>query len=178
MKSLEENKKKIMQKYGFAGLNQALDLKKDDTRLLGQINDLDSKLIPVRVTDIILDNNHPKFKEYGGWNSIGIIEFELLDKPISNYQKSKAYPYFSNFKSYPLVNEIVSILKLPNRDINEISNLSTYYYLPAINLWNNQHHNIYPNPLSKSEIGFNSPTNGGTFTEKNKYTSFITFCWR
>ena len=63
-----------MQKYGFAGLNQSLDLKKDDVRLLGQINDLDSKLIPVRVTDIVLDNNHPKFKEYGGWNSIGIIE--------------------------------------------------------------------------------------------------------
>jgi len=164
-----------MQKYGFAGLNQSLDLKKDDVRLLGQINDLDSKLIPVRVTDIVLDNNHPKFKEYGGWNSIGIIEFELLDKPVNNTQKSKAYPYFSNFKNYPLVNEIVSILKLPNRDINEISNLSTYYYLPAINLWNNQHHNIYPNPLSNSEVGFNSPTNGGTFVERTNIHPLLPF---
>lgn len=164
-----------MQKYGFSGLNQSLDLKKDDSKLLGQINSLDSKLIPVRVTDIILDNNHPKFKEYGGWNSIGIIEFELIDKPISNSQKSKAYPYFSNFKNYPLVNEIVSILKLPNRDMNEMSNLSTYYYLPAINLWNNQHHNIYPNPLSKSEVGFNSPTNGGTFIERTNIHPLLPF---
>lgn len=164
-----------MQKYGFAGFNQSLDLNKDNAGLLGRINDLDSKLIPVRVTDIILDNKHPKFNYYGGWNSIGIIEFELLDKPSSNTQKSKAFPYFSNIKQYPLVNEIVSVLLLPNRDINEISNLSQYYYLPPINLWNNQHHNAYPNPLSNEEIDFNSPSNGGTFNERTNIHPLLPF---
>ena len=29
-----------------------------------------------RVTDIILDSSHPKFKSYGEWNGIGTIFFE------------------------------------------------------------------------------------------------------
>jgi len=164
-----------MQKYGFAGLNQSLDLNKDNAGLLGQISSLDSKLVSARVTDIILDNNHPRFEEYGNWNSIGVIEFELLDKPANKSKKPKAYPYFSNIKNYPLINEIVSIILLPDRNINEISNFTTYYYLPAVNLWNNQHHNAYPNPLDKDEIIFNSPSNGGTFIERTNIHPLLPF---
>ena len=164
-----------MQKYGFAGLTQGLDLSKDNAGLLGQIGNLNSKLLPARVTDIILDNNHPRFEEYGNWNSIGIIEFELLDKPLNKSKKPKAYPYFSNIKNYPLVNEIVSIILLPDRNINELSNLTTYYYLPPINLWNNQHHNAYPNPLDKGEMTFNSPSNGGTFIERTNIHPLLPF---
>lgn len=164
-----------MQKYGFAGLNQSLDLNKNESSFLGQIDNLDSKWISARVTDIILDNNHPKFNEYGNWNSIGIIEFELLDKSSNNSVKSKAFPYFSFVKNYPLVNEIVSIIKSPNRNINEISNLSSYYYLPPVNIWNNQHHNAYPNPLSNNIFTLNSPTNGGTFKEKTNIHPILSF---
>lgn len=164
-----------MQKYGFAGLTQGLDLSKDNAGLLGQIGNLNSKLLPARVTDIILDNNHSRFEEYGNWNSIGIIEFELLDKPLNKSKKPKAYPYFSNIKNYPLVNEIVSIILLPDRNINEVSNLTTYYYLPPINLWNNQHHNAYPNPLDKGEMTFNSPSNGGTFIERTNIHPLLPF---
>ncbi len=164
-----------MQKYGFAGLNQSLDLNKNNSNLLEQISNLDSKLIHVRVTDIILDNNHPKFNEYGKWNSIGIIEFELLDKPSSPDFRARAYPLFSFIKNYPLINEIVSIVKSPNRKLNEVSNFSTFYYLPPLNLWNNQHHNAYPNPLSSSDFTLNSPLNGGTFEEKTNIHPLLPF---
>lgn len=164
-----------MQKYGFSGLTQNLDLNIKDSQLLGQLNNLDNKFIPVRVTDIILDSNHPKFNNYGGWNSIGIIEFELLDKPSNEKNILKAYPYLFNIKSYPLVNEIVQIFRLPDRNLNQISNFSSYYYLPAINIWNNQHHNAYPNPLSNKEFSLNSPLNKGTFEERSNIHPILPF---
>ena len=43
-----------------------------------------SGLIPVRVLDIILDENHPRFKELGGYSSIGTIIFQTLGSPINN----------------------------------------------------------------------------------------------
>ena len=43
-----------------------------------QLNTLASNMISARVTDIILDDQHPKFSVYGEWNSIGTIFLKLL----------------------------------------------------------------------------------------------------
>ena len=40
-------------------------------------------LIPVRVLDIILDESHPNFKEYGGYDSIGTIIYSKIEKNMS-----------------------------------------------------------------------------------------------
>lgn len=105
--------------------------------------------IPIRVVDIILDNSHPKFKEYGEWNSIGVIFYEhinlaysaISDTPLSSLP---AYPLFPNIKQYPLINEITYLMFLPGSDIISNPNSSTPYYLPPINVWNNQYHNAVP----------------------------------
>jgi hypothetical protein len=105
--------------------------------------------IPIRVVDIILDNSHPKFKEYGEWNSIGIIFYEHINLAYSAISTTPlsslpAYPLFPNIKQYPLINEITYLMFLPGSDIISNPNSSTPYYLPPINVWNNQYHNAVP----------------------------------
>jgi len=99
-----------------------------------------------RVADIILDNSHPLFNEKGGWNSIGLLIF--TPNNVSNLTPDRvntvAKPLFPNIKLYPLINELVTIVSLPNNE-NETSPSSfDYYYFPPINIWNSQHHNAVP----------------------------------
>ena len=44
--------------------------------------DASSDIVSVRVKDIILDDTHPLFKEYGEWNGVGTIFFDLVDFPF------------------------------------------------------------------------------------------------
>ena len=51
-----------------------------------QILSPNTKLIAVRVTDIILGPNHPQFKKYGEYDSIGTIFYTLLKSSNSKSQ--------------------------------------------------------------------------------------------
>lgn len=107
------------------------------------------KIIPIRVLDIILDNSHPKFKEYGEWNSIGTIFYEEAYyglSAISNNSTSNviAVPLLPNIKQYPLINELTYVIFLPGANITENPNSSVAYYFPPSNVWNSQHHNAVP----------------------------------
>lgn len=146
-----------------------------------------------RVKDIILDNTHPKFKQYGEWNGIGTIEFEEITVNSGGDIKNPiATPLIPYLKNYPLVNEIVLIFKLSSRDINQADDSTSFYYLNPLSLWNHPHHNAYPNVIhstqtpdsqqkdyqdveggsvrrvtdNSTEISLNSPKIGGTFVEK------------
>jgi hypothetical protein len=106
-------------------------------------------IIPIRVLDIILDNTHPKFKEYGEWNSIGIIFFEQTNYatsviPDSTIPNTVAFPLFPNIKQYPLINELTYIIYLPGNNLTENNNSLVAFYLPPTNVWNSQHHNAVP----------------------------------
>jgi hypothetical protein len=68
----------IGSKFGFAGVNQPYTLNSSIDVISRQIEGLNNKLIPVRVVDVILDETHPDFENFGGWNSIGIIKYELV----------------------------------------------------------------------------------------------------
>ena len=109
-----------------------------------------------RVTDIILNDKYPDIENYGGVNGIGTIKFEL-----NNFIQEGggiARPFFPQMSSYPLVNEMVLIFKLPTRKIGVNTNEEGYYYINMINLWNNPHHNAYPNPVTNNippEMGKN-----------------------
>ena len=46
-------------------------------------------IVYARVTDIVLDENHPEFLNSGGWNGVGSIEFTLL-KNKNQKETSKA----------------------------------------------------------------------------------------
>ena len=77
-------------------------------------------LIPVRVIDIILDNTHPRFEEFGQFDSIGSIIYTAVDKNITKENINNpniARPLFSYIKHYPLINEIVLILTTTDKTI-------------------------------------------------------------
>lgn len=133
-------------KTGIAYLGQSLNSGGDISNLVTSIEELNLKVIPARVTDIILDETHPKFTEYGGWNGIGTVNFEPINTPANkSITKPIAKPFFPQFKSFPLVNEIVLLFYLPDSDIGVQDTSKIYYYLNAVSIWNHPHHNAYPN---------------------------------
>lgn len=104
-------------------------------------------LSAVRVKSIILDSNHPEFGNRGEWASLGGIFWSDINAPTPTgniNSDNYALPLFPNNKNYPLLEEIVYIIALPNTDIGESTNSIQYYYFQPINLWNSIHHNGYP----------------------------------
>jgi len=103
-----------------------------------QILPSDTKLIAVRITDIILDPSHDRFEDFGQYDSIGTIFYTTLNQSNPSTD-STAKPLFSFIKNYPLINEVVLIMSSGDKD-NKIST----YYLPTTNIWNHPHHNALP----------------------------------
>ena len=133
-------------KTGLAYLGQSLNSGGDISNLVTSIEELNLKIIPARVTDIVLDETHPKFTEYGGWNGIGTVNFEQINTPEGkDITKPIAKPFFPQFKSFPLVNEIVLLFSLPDSNMGIQDTSKIYYYLNAVSIWNHPHHNAYPN---------------------------------
>ena len=112
------------------------------------------EIIPVRVKHIILDEKDDLFKEFGEWNSIGTIFYNSVENPTPNdYSKNNfAKALFPNTQNYPLVNEIVYIISLPNPDIQENTSNKSQYYFQPINLWNSVHHNAIPDNVWESTL--------------------------
>jgi len=98
----------------------------------------DTKLEAVRVTDIILDQSHNRFEDYGQHDSIGTIFYTTLNQSNPSTD-STAKPLFSFVKNYPLINEMVLIMSSKDKN-NQI----TTYYLPTTNIWGHPHHNALP----------------------------------
>ena len=137
--------------YGFSGVNKTFNSRQSNNTNLLKISNLENLIVAVRVKNIVLNESHPRFKELGEWNSLGVIEYEVVtsvkDK-TNNESLSKnyslAYPLNPNLKNFPLINEIVYVLTLPDTNIG-ISNTSVrQYYINNVSLWNHPHHNAYP----------------------------------
>ncbi len=105
-----------------------------------------SKMIIARVTDIILNSNHPQFNIQGGWSSIGTIFYEENDLQGSN-NNTIAKPFYPQTSAFPLVNELVLLFALPNKNIGSNTSNESYYYINMIGIWSSPHHNAYPNPV-------------------------------
>jgi hypothetical protein len=142
----------INSRFGFAGINQPYSANSSIDAINRRIGNISNKLIPVRVTDVILDESHPDFNNLGEWNSIGIIKYELLNfLPEETSNVKTARPLLANTKTFPLKNEIVFLIAFPNT--NSLGNLTDdeiFYYLNVISLWNHPHHNAYPNLLNNN----------------------------
>lgn len=130
------------QYYGISALTRT-------TETTSRSSPSSPSVISARVKDIILDDSHPEFKNYGEWNSIGTVFFDSVDFPFSENSANIAKPLFSNQKIYPLINELISIIFLPSTDSQTNTNIVTAYYLLPINLWNSQHHNALPDPTQE-----------------------------
>lgn len=128
-------------KYGFGAAINNLSPKLDRKSTIST-----SQIISSRVRDIILDNTHPKFVEFGEWNGIGTIFIESTKNPLLSDQIPlvPAYPAFPNIKQYPLINEVVPIIYLTDTDVTKDTTSVSAYYLPPINVWNSQIHNAIP----------------------------------
>jgi hypothetical protein len=135
-------------RFGFASVNKTLNQNRENnSRFQEDLNTLSLQVITARVTDIILDNTHPDFDLVGGYSGIGAILYEpigVAPLPVSS-TRTFATPLLPNIKNYPLVDEVVILFYLPNKQINQNSNIKQYYYLNPIAIWNNQHLNAYPN---------------------------------
>jgi hypothetical protein len=102
-------------------------------------------LTSCRIKSILLDETHPRFDELGGWNALGTIEFETVSVPNNGTQQlPTAKPLDPTFRSFPLINEIVYILSLPDTGIGEFASTKTNYYINTVGIWNHPHHNAFP----------------------------------
>jgi hypothetical protein len=144
----------IGSKFGFAGQNQPYSPDSSLASINRRIEGLANKLIPARVIDVILDETHPDFINLGEWNSIGVIKYELINFPEGEQVTNKiAKPLLANIKTFPLKNEIVFLIRLPDTDsLSNLTDNETYYYLTLISMWNHPHHNAFPNPLNNNTI--------------------------
>ena len=69
----------------------------------GDLSALKNQMFVGRVTDIILDSSHPKFKSYGEWNGIGTIFFEAQGNEFVGSNNIIAKPFTPQRSSFPLV---------------------------------------------------------------------------
>jgi len=100
-----------------------------------------------RVIDIVLDDSHRDYEEYGKLEAINGIRYKVL---TSNQEEddSSSFPFAycgeSILKRIPLIDEIVEIVNEPSNSVNETSYSTRDYYIKPLNLWNNAHHNALP----------------------------------
>jgi len=192
----------MINRTGLVGLNKNLEKPRgsqDDFN--NSLTDLNNKMVIGRVTDIVLDENHPKFTEVGGWNGLGTVFFEL-DNLVSLKDQKTAKSFYPQSKNYPLINEMILLFSLPDTSIGEDTDSKSYYYINQINIWNHPHHNAYPNILdntlppsqqkdyqeieegsvrrvtdNSTEINLNSPLNPSqnTFIERTNIHPLLAF---
>jgi hypothetical protein len=113
------------------------------------------QIFAARVSQIILDDRTlpEAFESLGNWSSIGTIFFSLIQTPNSNPDPTAnptAKPLFPNTKHYPLINEIVYIMSLPNSNNEGSPNSTSFYYFSPLSIWGSNHHNATPNPFSNT----------------------------
>jgi hypothetical protein len=130
-------------KFGFESFNTQLNTT-NQGNVFNALASLAQTITAVRVKSIVLSESHPRFKELGEWNGLGTIEFQAVDNPQESVSYSTAVPLFPNAKTYPLINEIVFLITLPDNNIGELTSSSKSYYLSIVSLWNHPHHNAYP----------------------------------
>jgi len=125
----------------------SLDIRND-------ISNLSNMIVTARVIDIVLNENHPYFSNVGEYNGIGAIFYEIVNQTgtstDTNESTNFALPYDPQLKTYPLINEYVILIKIPNNQTGNLSSSTSYFYLNPVNIWNHPHHDAYPNPITQA----------------------------
>ncbi len=130
----------------------------------------------VRVARVITDSHsYPElFKKYGEWGSLGVIFYTPIENPLESFvEENVAFPLFSNIKNYPLVNEIVIILDLPDMGLYESVGSFKKYYIGPLNVFNNSHHNATPDNIFNESL--NDLELGEYFKEKSEIKNLKSF---
>jgi uncharacterized protein involved in exopolysaccharide biosynthesis len=88
-------------KTGITNSTRGVSASPSSQGFQSQIESLKSQMVAARITDIVLDENHPRFNDVGQWNGIGAIFYELVNKSATGGPTSFALPYDSQLKTYP-----------------------------------------------------------------------------
>ena len=135
-----------MATYGFSGLSSISSGKSIDTSARRLI-------FSGRVKDIILNSEHPRFNEFD-YSGIGVVFWDDIATPSrGDLTTGYAYPLFPNQKHYPLLNEVVSVIKLPSflsGDEYPTTVTENYYFSPT-NIWGEVNHNAIPLPIPQPQ---------------------------
>ena len=150
-----------MAKAGFSGLSAVAGSKPVE-------QSSNREVLEGRVKSVLLDDGDPNlFTRLGGFQAIGAIEFDGVTNPSTGNKKGNsvgiAYPLFPNLKFYPLVGEIVTILKLPTKDVDVNPKETKNYYLPPVNVWGSVHHNAIPSyvpPPTSQQVSYQQAESG------------------
>jgi hypothetical protein len=137
-------------KTGIAGSTKGTTPSPNVRGAQDQISVLKGQMVAARVTDIVLDENHPKFQDVGEWNGIGAIFYQFVNQSGTDANSSYALPYDSQLKTYPLVNEVVLLFSLPNQQMGANTANQSYFYLKPLGIWNHPHHDAYPNLVTSN----------------------------
>jgi hypothetical protein len=130
---------------GIIAINRVANRSKDNNFNLFTRLGLNSLITTGRVISIVLDDTHPRFEELGEWNGLGTIEYDIIDSPTPpNQLYPTAKPLEASYKTFPLINEIVYILSLPNTNMGTFASSKINYYVSTIGVWNHPHHNAFP----------------------------------
>jgi len=155
----------------------------------------DQNVIAGRVISIVLDDSHPRFKELGGWTSIGTIEYSpILNSSNINvvnepYKKTNptSKPLGFSLSNFPLIGETVYIIgNLPdNNTIRQLKFRSNRnynpqtFYINTLNFWGSPHHNAYPigvnsqTPLSQNKNYLQTQVGSRVQTTPNQVQAFL-----
>ena len=136
-------------KFGLVGSTSGAGSSRQNNNLENKISNAQGKVVAARVIDIVLDEKHDYYGLVGQWNGIGAIFYEIVNKSGTKSYPNFALPYDSQLKTYPLINEIVLLISLPNQSIGFVSSNESYFYMSPLGIWNHPHHNAYPNLLDK-----------------------------
>ena len=140
----------------ISNIGQVVNSLPDQTAANSSLGDaityLSNFIITARVTDIVLNENHPQFKTVGEYNGIGAIYYEKVNESGTKTTGANfALPYDPQLKTYPLINEYVILINIPNNQTGGLSASTSYFYLNPVNIWNHPHHDAYPNPLPNND---------------------------
>lgn len=113
-----------------------------------------------RVESIIMDDTHEAWEKLGGWDSLGTI-FWADPKSIISMMPLEglaagvleiARPLDTGKKQYPVKGEIILLFSgildkntMGSRDKKEVP---LFYYSSIVNLWNQPHHNAFPQTIT------------------------------
>jgi hypothetical protein len=117
-----------------------------------------ASLVSCKVKKVILDPNTQLAVQYGGHDAVGMIFFNIIKPKIDDaagnpdYRDKEnvaqwdgvAWPLFPHIKYIPLINEIVTVITLVDKEYYGKRNSNKHYYFSPLNIWNHPHHNILP----------------------------------
>jgi len=109
-----------------------------------------------RVVEVILSKEEPGekyYKKYGELESInGIFYKNIFDSTQEDELDTLPFAYYDStaVTKVPFPGEIVMVYSRPKRSTGEGDYPFVNYYTDPINIWNNPHHNILPDPKSSN----------------------------